>query len=98
MSGPLGEIYTFDEAAALLRVSKTAFQGIIKRHPFYAKNGRVYLFSESDIRSIWEAMRCPSNSSNDLHRITGTCAGPSEARVSSRLRELTTRRGRKRSA
>jgi hypothetical protein len=50
---PLGRIYTFDEAANELRVGKRSLQGIIKRHPYYAKNGRVYLFSENDIRLIW---------------------------------------------
>jgi hypothetical protein len=49
---PLGTIYKFDEVAAKLRVGKRSLQEIIKSHPHYARNGRVYLFSENDIRLI----------------------------------------------
>src|ERR1700704_4565001 len=91
-NNPLGRVFSFDEAAAHLRVSKRAFQDIIKRHPFYAKNGRVYLFSESDVLKIWEAMRCPSNSNAARDPNIGISVAPSEASLSSKLRALTTRR------
>jgi hypothetical protein len=43
-NGPLGRIYTFEETAGKLHVSRRSLQGIIKRHPLFAKNGKVYLF------------------------------------------------------
>src|SRR5262245_62547040 len=71
-SSPLGRIFSLEEAAAHLRVSRRALQEIIKRHPFYAKNGRVYLFSESDVLNIWEGMRFHSNSSAVRDQKSGT--------------------------
>ena len=61
-NNPIGRIFTFDEAAKGLGVSKRSLQEIVKRHPHYARNGRVYLFCENDIRLIWEGMRCHSSS------------------------------------
>jgi hypothetical protein len=60
-AAPLGNVYTLNEAAAKLRVSRRAMQDIIVRLPFYSKNGRVYLFSDDDIMKIWEGMREESN-------------------------------------
>jgi Helix-turn-helix domain len=96
-NGPLGRIYTLDEAAEELRVSRRSLQEIIKRHPFFAKNGRVYLFSESDIRSIWEGMRFHSDLSNEKVRTIGTSVARSENRVYSKARELTTGRPQRQS-
>lgn len=58
---PIGNIYTLNEAAAKLRMSRRALQDTIIRLPFYSKNGRVYLFSEDDLKKIWEGMREQSN-------------------------------------
>lgn len=58
---PLGNVYSLNEAAAKLRMSRRAMQDMIKRLPFYSKNGRVYLFSDDDIMKIWEGMREESN-------------------------------------
>jgi hypothetical protein len=58
---PIGNIDTLNEAAAKLRVSRRAMQCIIIRLPFYSKNGKVYLFSEDDLKKIWEGMREESN-------------------------------------
>ncbi|QDM32233.1 helix-turn-helix domain-containing protein [Tardiphaga sp. vice352] len=74
--GPLGRIYTFDEAAKHLGVSKRQFQNIVKRHPFYAKNGNRYLFSETDIRHIWSGMRCDSISGGERPPRTGSFGAP----------------------
>src|SRR3979490_438876 len=76
---PLGPIYKFDEAAAKLRVGKRSLQEIIKRHPHYAKNGRVYLFTENDIRLILEGLHCHSSSSNVKAPTTGMSVAPSES-------------------
>jgi hypothetical protein len=61
MTKPLGNVYTLDETAAKLRMSRRALQNTIKQLPFYSKNGRVYLFSEGDILAIWNGMREQSN-------------------------------------
>ena len=60
-AAPLGRVYSLNEAAAKLHMSRRALQDIIKRLPFYAKNGRVYLFSDDDIGKIWDGMRGESN-------------------------------------
>ncbi len=75
-AGPIGRIYSMDEAAAELHISRRALQDLIKTHPHYALNGHKKLFSETDIRALWEAMRCPSNSSRPSRakRQTGTSA------------------------
>src|ERR1700730_11590376 len=91
-NGPLGRIYTFDEAATELRVGKRSLQDIVKRHPHYAKNGRVYLFSENDIRLIWEGLRCHSSSQSEKAPTTGISVAPSVNSLYSKARALTTRR------
>lgn len=58
---PLGKVYSLNEAAEKLHMSRRALQDTIRRLPYYAKNGRVYLFSEDDITKIWEGMREESN-------------------------------------
>src|SRR5258706_6572301 len=95
---PLGAIYKFEEAAEKLRVSKRRLQDIVKLHPHYAKNGRVYLFCENDIQLIWEGMRCRCDSSSGKGRTTGTCVAPSEANVFSKLLKQTTRKPQRRSS
>jgi hypothetical protein len=94
---PLGPIYKFEEAAEKLRVSKRRMQEIVKLHPHYAKNGRVYLFSENDIRLIWEGIHCHSSSSNAKAPITGTSVAPSASSLYSKARALTTRKPRRQS-
>ena len=58
---PHSAVYTLNEAAAKLRMSRRALQNIIALQPFYSKNGKVYLFSERDLLNIWESMRKESN-------------------------------------
>jgi hypothetical protein len=60
-ASPIGNVYTLNEAAAKLRMSRRALQDTIKRLPHYAKNGKVYLFSDDDVKKIWEGMREESN-------------------------------------
>ena len=88
---PIGRIYTFEEAAEKLHVSKRSLQDIIKRHPHYAKNGRVYLFCENDIQLIWGGMRCHSSSQSEAGPSIGISVAPSEAKVFSKLLEQTTK-------
>lgn len=53
----LGSIFTMEEAAIELHISRRALQDLVKAHPHYALNGHRKLFSEADIRALWEAMR-----------------------------------------
>ena len=95
---PIGNIYKFEEAAAKLGVGKRSLQKIIKAHPHYARNGRVYLFCEKDIRLIWEGIHCHSSSPNVKVQTTGMSVAPSANRLYSKARELTTRKPQRRSA
>ena len=55
--GPLGPIYTMDEAAASLRMSRRAFSQLVKKHPHYHRNGHKKLFDVADLEALWAAMR-----------------------------------------
>jgi hypothetical protein len=92
---PLGRIYSFEEAAEKLHVGKRSMQGIVQRHPHYAKNGRVYLFSENDIRLIWEGMHCHSSLQSAKAPNSGISVAPSENNLYSRARALTTKKPQK---
>jgi hypothetical protein len=94
--GPIGKIYGFREAARVLHVGKSAFREIIKRHPFYAKNGKVFLFSEDDLKAIWEGMRSQAN--EQMRSRASEQQRGSEAAVFASLKRLTGRRRRSRPA
>lgn len=53
----LGEVYTIDEAASKLRVSRTTMMRLMRLYPHFSKCGHVYRFSEADILAIWSDMR-----------------------------------------
>ena len=91
-NNPLGRVYSFSEAATHLGVSRRRLQDIIKIHSYYAKNGRVYLFSAEHIRKIFEGMECRSDSFVVKDQPHGTSVAPSEAKLASSLRAQTTRR------
>lgn len=90
--GPLGPIYTMDEAAAALRMSRRAFQDLIKKHRHYHLNGHKKLFDTADLEALWDAMRA------DDHPLKGQPptveASPSEANLYARARALTERKTR----
>lgn len=56
---PLGEILDIVQAAKALNISRRSLQELVKLHPHYALNGNRKLFSQSDIKKLWEAMREP---------------------------------------
>ncbi|WP_074471492.1 helix-turn-helix domain-containing protein [Bosea sp. BIWAKO-01] len=60
-SGPLGRIYSLQEAAEYLRVSKQAVARAAKKHGIGARFGRDLRFNEADVQQMWEAMRCQPN-------------------------------------
>lgn len=59
--GPLGRIYSLQEAADYLRVSKQAVARAANRHGIGARFGRDLSFNEVDVQQMWEAMRCHPN-------------------------------------
>ncbi|MFB9947338.1 hypothetical protein ACFFP0_00690 [Rhizobium puerariae] len=57
MPGPLGNIYSLEEAATHLRLSKRKMAKIAKTNGLCSVHGRDILFSEEDIRAIWGLLR-----------------------------------------
>ena len=96
-ASPLGRIYTMDEVAQAMRMSRRSLQELLKKHPYYHRNGHKKLFRQADIEALWEAIRCPSNSSGAPAPTTGTYAAPSEASLYLRARALTDRTRRSKS-
>lgn len=97
-ASPIGRIYTMDEAAAHLRMSRRAFQELIKTHPAYAQIGRRKLFNDANLSALWSAMQCPLNLSAGPAPTTGISGAPSEASLSMRAHVLTTKGRRSKSA
>jgi hypothetical protein len=62
-------VFTMDETAEKLRVSRTAMQDIVKRHPYYFANGHKKLFTEQHVLMIIDGLesetrrKCLSSSS-----------------------------------
>lgn len=65
-------IYTLDEAAVRLRMSRRFLQDLVKDNPFYFKKGRQKMFTDEDIQNLIKAMRCPSKSSSEARAPTTT--------------------------
>jgi hypothetical protein len=89
-----------DEAAEELRVSRRAFQDILKRHPFYYPNGRRKLFTEKDIEAIQRGLReeeqCRLSSSRQGQgkRRTITSGGRTSDTMWTKARELLSNQSR----
>ena len=100
-NGPLGRVYTLQEAAEYLRMKPRSVAKVAKRHGLCTINGRDLLFSDSDVLQVWDAMRCKADTSSSFSvraPKTSTTAVLSEERLFSKLREQTTRKPQKRSA
>lgn len=96
LPGP--RIYTFEEVATYFRVSRRTMQEFIRSFPFYRTLGRRKLFTETDIVRLYEALPCPSSSTENAELRTGTSAAPSAASLWTRAAALLTDQSRKRSA
>lgn len=68
MSALTEAIYTMEEAAARLRISRRTLQELIKDHRFYFSTGRRKLFTEGDIANLIEALREPPCRSSSSRR------------------------------
>lgn len=95
-SKTLGTIFSMEEAAEELHISRRALQDLIKLHPHYALNGHRKLFSEADIRALWEAMRTHSLPSASIRKIKRQQAAEAESSLK-RLQELLAKPSRDRS-
>ncbi|GBD48134.1 hypothetical protein METY_1347 [Methylopila sp. Yamaguchi] len=73
--GPLGRIFTLAEAANYLKSTPRRVAKIARGQGLCSLSGREMLFSESDVRAIWDAMRCPA--SNDAVVLRGRPAASS---------------------
>src|SRR6185369_15351294 len=91
------ELFTLDEVAATFRVSSRTMRDHVRRYPFYRLLGGRKLFTRADIRALYEALECPSSSSEDPAVRTGTSTELSEASAFARAQELLTTRPRRRS-
>ena len=74
-------IYTMEEAAAFMKVSRRKMQDLVKTYPFYALNGNRKLFSQAQIEQLYEAMTCRKDhiSPSVLAPIGGTSVAPTTA-------------------
>ncbi|MFG1340949.1 helix-turn-helix domain-containing protein [Xanthobacter autotrophicus] len=91
--GPLGPIYTIDEAAAALRVSRRTFSDLIKKHPHYHLNGRKKLFDVADLEAIWDAMR-PGNHPHKGQVLEAQAPSSSDESVYESLRRSLVKKGK----
>src|SRR5262245_9200156 len=96
--GPVGRVWKIDEVAAYLRIGKRTLSTIIKENFDHTLNLRKYLFSDADVTTLWELVRCRLNSTGARALGTSTSAGPSAERAYTRALALTTPKSRKRSA
>src|SRR6266511_4195673 len=91
------ELFTLDEVAKTFRVSRRTMHDYVKEHPFYRVLGGRKLFTRSDIKALYEALKCPSSSNEDPAARIGTCTAPSEASAYAKAQALLTKRPPKRS-
>ncbi len=97
MAEPI-ELYTMEEAAEHLRVSRRVLQDVIKAHPFYRVIGHKKLFTGQDLNEIIGRLPCPYASNGEKEAQTSGSAGPSEASLYTRVARLMTPKPQKKSA
>src|ERR1700730_11473665 len=88
---------TLDEVATMFRVSTRTMKRHVRQYPFYRVLGGRKLFTRADIKALYEALKCPSSSSDGQADRTGTSTERSEASLYARAQELLTEKPRKRS-
>jgi excisionase family DNA binding protein len=83
-------LYTMDEAAKELRVSRRWLQEFIQRHPYYRTVGRKKLFTAEDLARLIGALPCPGSSSRPAkaRRRTGTSVANTSASLWTTARAL----------
>ena len=94
-------IYTMEEVAAQLRMSRRMLQDIVKEHPFYFSVGNRKRFTEEDIAALIAALRpSPMNTAGDrrTRRKKAKSFQPSDAVTLERALELASQSRRKSTA
>src|SRR5690606_34275854 len=81
-----------DLAGTVFPVSERCILEQARRLGIGRKFGRCIVFSVDDVLKLYEALPCPSNSSNVTVRPTGTCAAPSAASALMKAQALLTRK------
>lgn len=87
---PLETIYTADEAAERLRLTNRGVIKLARQYGLCSRRGRDYLFSESDLVALWEALREPAKEARSIPLMPAL----SGARLAASLLELTKKRKR----
>ena len=75
------DFFTLEEVASRFRVSRRTLQDFIRLHPYYRRLGRRKLFTEDDIARLYEALPCPSSSTESEARPISTSEAPSQAKL-----------------
>jgi len=89
---PLDAIYTTDEAAARLRVSRRTMIKLGRDLGSCSMMGREYFFSERDLLDIWQAQRAmPTSSQGRAVNVKGIL---SDVRLQHSLQRLTRKKKR----
>jgi hypothetical protein len=65
-------LFTLDETAARLRVSRRWLQEFLRGRPYGRMAGRKRLFTEADIAILIEGLPCPSSSSRQIAQLDDT--------------------------
>ncbi|KRE03449.1 hypothetical protein ASE61_13360 [Bosea sp. Root670] len=66
MTGPLGTIYSLQEAADHLRISKQALARAARRYGIGSMFGRHHRFTDDDLKAILEAMKIRGEEANPV--------------------------------
>lgn len=69
-AGPLGRIFSLQEAADYLKVSKQAVARAASRSGAGSRFGRDLRFSDNDVKALWEAMRTRPTGSIERHPVS----------------------------
>jgi len=90
---PLDTIYTTEEAAERLRVSRRTMIKLGRDLGSCSRIGREYFFSERDLLDIWQAQRAmPTNSQGRVAKVRGFL---SDVRLQHSLQRLTQKKRRR---
>jgi hypothetical protein len=84
-------LFTLQEVAEMFHVSPRTMNEHVRKFPFCRMIGRRKLFTKADIKALYEALPCPSGSSEDPAARTGISTAPSEASAYARAQELLTK-------
>jgi len=100
MTDTLPKLYTMEEVAEHLHVSRRKLQDLIRDYPFYRCAGRRKLFTPHDLSQLIQALPCHSNSTirGRVNRPTTRYAAHTSKSPLTELQELLTARKRRKSS